>query len=282
MAAFTIYSIAQGWQAPLRHFVSLIMDLLVFKLVVTPLLLLAASLAVRRWGEAIGGFIVGLPLTSGPISVFLSLEHGPAFAAQATAGSLVATVAQVAFCLVYWRLASLGWRMALTLACATFAIVAAVLQWSGLAQTGLFLLAMLAIAFALNVIPNQSTRSERLDPPWWDLPSRMALIAGLVLGVTLIAPYVGPEASGVLASVPFMVIILAVFAHRSAGHAAPQQLMRGLVAGLLGFAAFFYVLSLTLTRTNLVAAYGSAIFCALAIQAVSLYRMRMPAALPAE
>ncbi|MDR3096737.1 MAG: hypothetical protein LBV73_06645 [Paraburkholderia sp.] len=256
------------------------MDLLVFKLVVTPLLLLAASLAVRRWGEAIGGFMVGLPLTSGPISVFLALEHGPAFAAQATAGSLVATVAQVAFCLVYWKLASLGWRMALASACAAFVAVASVLQWSGLAQTGLFLLAVAAIAFALNLIPNKVARGERLDPPWWDLPSRMALIAALVVGVTLIAPYVGPEASGVLASFPFMAIILAVFAHRSAGHAAPQQLMRGMVAGLLGFAAFFYLLSLALTRTNLVAAYGGAIFCALAIQAVSLYRLRVPAALP--
>jgi hypothetical protein len=33
---------------------------------------------------------------------------------------------------------------------------------------------------------------------------------------------------------------------------------------------------------NLVAAYASAIFCALAIQAVSRYRLRMPATLPAE
>ena len=66
------------------------MDLLLFKLVFTPLLLLAASLAARRWGEAVGGLLVGLPLTSGSVSVFLALEHGPAFAAQATAGSLVA------------------------------------------------------------------------------------------------------------------------------------------------------------------------------------------------
>ncbi|MFD1556930.1 hypothetical protein ACFSHT_15095 [Paraburkholderia silviterrae] len=258
------------------------MDLLVFKLVVTPLLLLAASLAVRRWGEAIGGFMVGLPLTSGPISVFLSLEHGPAFAAQATAGSLVATVAQVAFCLVYCRLASLGWRMALSGASVTFAVVAALLQWSGLQQTGLFLLAIVAITFALNLMPNTAAKSARVDPPWWDLPARMALIAGLVVGVTMIAPYVGPEASGVLASFPFMAIIIAVFAHRIVGHEAPQQVMRGMTASLLGFATFFFVLSLVLTRTSLVAAYSSAIFCTLAIQAVSLYRMRMPAALPAE
>jgi multidrug transporter EmrE-like cation transporter len=79
-----------------------------------------------------------------------------------------------------------------------------------------------------------------------------------------------------------MAIILAVFAHRMIGHAAARQLMRGMVTGLVGFAAFFYLLSLTLTRLNLLAAYGGAIVCALAIQAVSLYRMRSPVALPAE
>ncbi|MEX5997204.1 hypothetical protein [Providencia hangzhouensis] len=47
------------------------MELFVFKVVITPLLLLTASLAARRWGESIGGLIVGLPLTSGPISFSL-------------------------------------------------------------------------------------------------------------------------------------------------------------------------------------------------------------------
>jgi hypothetical protein len=258
------------------------MDLLVFKLLVTPLLLVAASIAVRRWGEAIGGFVVGLPLTSGPVSVFLTLEHGPAFAAQATAGSLVATAAQAALYVVYCRLATLGWTVALAGASATFVVVAGLLQWSALPENGLFLVAILAVMLALNLLPNRAARTARLDPPWWDLPLRMVLIACLVVSVTLIAPYVGPKASGVLASFPFMAIILTVFAHRMMGHAAAQQLLRGVVTGLLGFAAFFYVLSLTLTRTNLFAAYGGAILCTLAIQAVSLYRMRLPLTLPAE
>jgi hypothetical protein len=253
------------------------MELLLFKLVVTPLLLLAASLAARRWGEAVGGLLVGLPLTSGPVSVFLSLEHGPAFAAQATAGSLVATAAQAAFCVAYCRLAPRGWAVALAGAGATFAVVAGLLQWSAVSANGLYLVAVLAIALALHHIPNKPARTARLNPPWWDLPSRMALIAGLVVSVTLVAPYVGAQASGVLASFPFMAIILAIFAHRMIGHEAAQQLMRGMATGLLGFASFFYVLSLTLTRWHLVAAYGGAIVCVLTIQAISLYRMRLPA-----
>jgi hypothetical protein len=258
------------------------MDLLVFKLVVTPLLLLAATAATRRWGEMLGGFLVGLPLTSGPISVFLALEHGPAFAVQATSGSLVATAAQAGFCAVYCSLATLGWPLALAGACATFSIAAGLLHWSALPQTSLFFVALVTIALALNLIPRTEARSGTLESPWWDLPARMVLIAALVVGVTLVAPYVGPGVSGVLASFPFMAIILTIFAHRMSGHVAAQQVMRGMVAGLSGFAAFFYVLSLALMRVSLPAAYGGAIFCALAIQTVSLYRLRVQVTQPAD
>lgn len=259
-----------------------IMDLLLFKLFVTPVLLLLASLAVRRWGEALGGLLVGMPLTSGPVSVFLALEHGPVFATQATAGSLVATVAQAAFCFVYCRLAASGWRLALTGAAGAFVVVAALLQWNALPEILLFLLAIIAITLALNFMPITAAASAKIDAPWWDLPLRMVLIASLIVSVTLIAPYVGASAAGVIASFPFMAIILAVFAHRSSGAAAAQQVMRGMATGLLGFAAFFFVLSLLLTRAHGVVAYSSAIFCTLLIQALSFYRMRMPAALPVE
>ncbi len=258
------------------------MDLLVFKLVVTPLLLVAASLAVRRWGETIGGLLIALPLTSGPISVFLALEHGPAFAAQATAGSLIATAAQALFCFAYSKLAPLGWAIALAGACATFAVVAGLLQQIPLPHIGLFLIAASAVLLAFNLLPRLTIETGRLIPPWWDLPMRMLLIAGLVVGVTLIAPYVGAKTSGVLASFPFMTIILAVFTHRQIGHAAAQQLVRGVAAGLLSFCAFSYVLGLTLLTLNLFAAYAIPIVCTLAIQAVSLYRMRVPVAVAAD
>jgi hypothetical protein len=81
------------------------MSLLAIKLIVTPLVVLAATLAARRWGDAVGGWLVGLPLTSAPVSVFLAIEQGPAFAAQAADGSIAGVVSQAAFCLATprWR-----------------------------------------------------------------------------------------------------------------------------------------------------------------------------------
>jgi hypothetical protein len=55
-------------------------DTLVLKLVLTPLLIGAASLAGRRWGPAIAGWLVGLPLTSAPVALFLALDLGIGFA----------------------------------------------------------------------------------------------------------------------------------------------------------------------------------------------------------
>ena len=37
-------------------------DTLILKVVVTPILIAAASLAGRRWGQSVSGWLVGLPL----------------------------------------------------------------------------------------------------------------------------------------------------------------------------------------------------------------------------
>ena len=50
------------------------MNTLLLKLIVTPVLIGAASLAGRRWGETLSGWFIGLPLTSGPVCWFLAIE----------------------------------------------------------------------------------------------------------------------------------------------------------------------------------------------------------------
>src|SRR5208337_3080120 len=51
------------------------MSLLMVKLVVTPLMVLAASLAARRWGDAVGGWLVGLPLTSADLGAYCGVSR---------------------------------------------------------------------------------------------------------------------------------------------------------------------------------------------------------------
>jgi len=71
------------------------------KAIATPLLIGGASLAGRRWGHHIGGWLVAFPLTSGPVAFFLATDQGTDFAAQAAVGMLAGTISQVAFALAY-------------------------------------------------------------------------------------------------------------------------------------------------------------------------------------
>jgi hypothetical protein len=75
--------------------------LLLLKLTLAPLLVAAATLVARRWGPRVGGLVVGLPLTTGPIFLFLAIDQGPGFAARATVGILFGLVGLAAFALAY-------------------------------------------------------------------------------------------------------------------------------------------------------------------------------------
>jgi hypothetical protein len=63
--------------------------------------MLAVSWAARRWGPGIGGLLAGLPLASGPISIYLCAEQGANFAASAAGHSILSLTPVALFSLVY-------------------------------------------------------------------------------------------------------------------------------------------------------------------------------------
>src|SRR5256714_1838962 len=75
--------------------------ILALKLVLTPALIAVATLVGRRFGPSISGWLVGLPFTSGPVSLFLALEQGTGFAAAAAAGSIGGVAAPAGFAGAY-------------------------------------------------------------------------------------------------------------------------------------------------------------------------------------
>ncbi len=75
--------------------------MLLLKLILTPLLLGGVTLAGRKFGPTVSGWLVGLPLTSGPVSFFLALEQGTVFAAHAAQGTLMGVISLSAFCVAY-------------------------------------------------------------------------------------------------------------------------------------------------------------------------------------
>jgi hypothetical protein len=251
------------------------MGTLALKLVFTPVLVLLASLSGRRWGEAVGGWLVGLPLTSGPVAFFLTLDQGPVFAEQAAAGSLAGTAAQACFALVYFRAAEHGnWPLALAAAALAFAGCAATLQAIALPHLTLFLVALAALTLGLRAMPAQSVRHVVATLPIWDIPARMLVATTLVVSVTAGASALGPRLSGLLATFPIFATVLAVFAHRLQGSAAARQVLRGLLMGLYGFASFFIVLSLLLPKTSIALAFIGAGLAAMLVQGASFKLMQ--------
>ena len=111
-------------------------------------------------------------------------------------------------------------------------------------------------------------------PIGWDLPARMVVATVFVVLLTGVAPALGPRLTGLLAPFPLYGAVLAVFAQALEGPRSAAALLRGLLAGLFGFAAFFLVLALCLERWGLVAAFAAAIAVTLAVQGVALVTLR--------
>lgn len=92
------------------------MDYIVlYKLLTVPMVILITSFLVKKFGAFVGGIFAGLPLFSGPISFFITLEQGADFARIAAYNSLIGLLGCTATALLYAWLAYLGckWWLAL-------------------------------------------------------------------------------------------------------------------------------------------------------------------------
>lgn len=247
--------------------------LLALKLVLTPAVMVGATLAGRRWGGAVSGWLIGLPLTSGPLVLVLAVGHGNHFAAHTALGSLSGAVAEAAFVLGY----AFGGRVPLVAASVAFAAAAATVH--SLALPYLVGIAPVALLVSLRLLPPFPVRTETTDrPPRWDLPARAIAATALVLVLSAAATTLGARLTGLLAVYPLYSAVLATFAQRLEGRAAAVGLLRGLLMGLFSFAAFYSVLAYSLLHTSTAVAFITAVAAALTVQAASLRRiLRRPA-----
>jgi hypothetical protein len=256
--------------------------ILALKLVLTPALIGVATLVGRRFGPSISGWLVGLPFTSGPVSLFLALEQGTSFAAAAAAGSIGGVTASALFAIVYAAMAlRSGWPASLAVASLAFAVgviaLHAVPLESGfpLPLLALYAGGVVSAIIGIRVIPPPGALEEAPEPPRWDLPVRMIIATGLVIVITGAAPILGPQLSGLLTTYPIYAGVLAVFAHAQRGGAAAAQVVRGLCYGILAFATFFLAVGALVDRVGIVPAFAAAAVGAILVQALTLTRVRM-------
>ncbi len=251
------------------------MNIFILKLILAPVIIGSASLAGRKWGPAVSGWIVGLPLTSGPVVFFVALSHDATFAANAALGVISGGLSLVAYALTYaWLATRFRWPIAITSSLLVFAGSTALLQNFTFPLFPIFLVVCAAIIIGLRLMPNDIVEMTEAQAGRWDIPARILIGTSFILLLTDIAPFIGPRLTGLLTTIPLYVTILTVFAHRHQGPAAAAHVLRGMLYGMFAFAGFFLTLSLLIERAGIAVAFLSAIAIALAVQGVSLWVLR--------
>jgi len=136
--------------------------LLAAKILLSPLCVVAVSLAGRRWGMAAAGVLGGLPVVAGPILLVETLLHGRGFGAEAAAGTLLGLAALTAFVVVYGRVAA-GAGPALSVLCGWTAFLVGVAVLSPFRPPSVLSNAKLENVFGVRLGDWREALDEALD-----------------------------------------------------------------------------------------------------------------------
>jgi len=225
---------------------------LMLKLLVIPGFLLLISLAGKRWGPSVAGWLSGLPVVVGPILFFLAIEQGETFAAQSAMAALSAMFAMIAFCVTYAQVAQrTGWPLALATSLLVWATVAVLLSLIPPSLPLSVIAAATALLAAPYLFPSVQPIVSGPAPKSDKLLLRMIAGAVLTLAVTLLASTVGDRWSGLLAVFPVLGSVMAVFSQQTRGPAFTAALLRATATGMYSFSAFCLVLTLALPELGM-------------------------------
>ena len=265
------------------------MSLLLLKLTLAPGLVAATTLAGRRWGPRLAGWLGGLPVVVAPILLAISLEHGRAFASRSAGGALLGLLSLTAFILAYgWCARVMGWLPSAAIGWAAFLVATLLLDQVDVPNWLALVLVCASFAAAAVLLP-RAPAEARTAPPRFDLLLRAAATATLVLVLTGLAGSLGPRLSGLLASFPVLATVLAAFTHsvtagiivlRSAfthvqdGPAAAAELLRGFATGLVAFAVFCFSVAELLPHHGIAVTFVVSAAIAVAVHVVSFALQR--------
>jgi hypothetical protein len=220
---------------------------LLVKMAVTAAFLLTATVIAERAGPLIGGLVATLPISAGPVYVFLALDHDSAFIAQSALGSLVTNALNVALAVAYTLLAQKR-TLPVSLAGASavwivMSLVIGTVSWT-LPLAVAFNTVIIAVSLWI-VHPLRHVRVPPFRARWHELVLRAAMVAILVGVVVTLSFTIGPTLSGNLAVFPIVLTSIMIILHRRIGGPATAAIMANAVVGLGGFGIAVSVLYLT-------------------------------------
>jgi uncharacterized membrane protein (GlpM family) len=241
--------------------------MLTIKLFLVPAFLALITLAGKRWGANVAGWLAGLPVVTGPILFILALENGANFTAAAATASLSAVFASVSFSITYAH-ACMRFRCLPSLFCGLFVWLVAALILSFIPSSVLsaLVIALSTLVAASHAFPKISRQVSSNSIRAYEIVFRMIVGAILTVLVTTFSSSLGASWSGLFAVFPILAIVLAAFSHKTQGAVFAVSLLRGMVTGLYSFVAFCLTLSVTLEHVSLALSFMSSIAATIIVQ----------------
>lgn len=250
--------------------------MMLMKLTLAPVLVAFATLMTRRWGAKVGGLLMGLPLTTGPIFLFLATDQGPRFAARTSVGILFGLIGLAAFALAYAASSSrVGWVGCLGFALAAFLASSVAASRLGSDIVVAALAAWVTLLLAALLIRKPRPGADLPPPPWWDLWVRMLAVAALTLATTAVAGRLGPILSGIVGTYPVAITVVVTFTHAQLGRDAVAAMLRGSVLSWFGFASCFLTIGLLIEKLGIATSMSFGVLGAVATSVLVLWLDRV-------
>ena len=217
------------------------------KMAITALFVTLSTIIAEKLGAVVGALVATLPVSAGPVYVFLALDHGPTFISASAVASLAMNAATAVFVTAYVRMAqrrSLWISVSLAfIAWLATTLVLASVRWTALSASVVNL-----SVFALCLWIVKPFRLVPMPPttrPWNDFVVRAGMVTLLVGAVVTLSFRIGPAGSGVLAVFPVIYASIMVILHRRVGGPATAAVLANAVPGLAGFGVALLILHLS-------------------------------------
>jgi hypothetical protein len=192
--------------------------LLGLKLFLAPFFVWIISIIQSRYNARLGGFFLGLPLTTGPFLLIIGIQEGRTFAKTAAHGVLVGQLSLIVFCCVYAIAAkNLNWIRSILIATIAVWLSVYIFNLFNFSNLGIAMTLFFFWAISLGLFPIYEKPTEKVVAPKWELPVRLITAVLLILLLTATANILGSRVSGALSTYPTIITVLGAFSHRRNG-----------------------------------------------------------------
>jgi len=212
--------------------------------------IVAGALISERAGPFFGAMVTSLPVYTGPVYLFLAIDHPPEFLAQVTVGSLGSCAVIPVFVLLYALMARAGHGAlpSVLVALTAWVSVAAIVQlkdWS-LIEALVFALPIYGVTI---LIGRGFTHANALTPTgrsWRDLMLRVLMVTCVVGAVNAMSPFLPVKITGILSIMPTVMLSLILVLHGRIGGPATAALLIHAITGMVGMLLAVTLVGLTI------------------------------------